>query len=302
MKKLITIILILFTQLCFAEIALYTTENKTPHAVSEMTDILEKFLRENPEKNIVFYVHGRSHTMEKEWNKLPVLESKYNIKVVMLHWESWTSMLSRPVKHSEEAAPALAEAFQEIQKFRDSHQDTFETKKITLLCHSMGNLVLKNFVEQQLPLALNSNLNDHPIFDNYVSAGADVPLIDHHKWLSQIKFAKKKYIMMNNRDIVLLFSYFLDLKVLDPNHYKLGLGFDNFQGKEDQIKEKLSIDTTYVDLSHTVKADHGYFVGRKPLTLNIFDHLLNGEVFVIDPQALEKAKLTRENNIFYVRD
>lgn len=267
-----------------------------------MNEILEKFTQENPEKNIVFYVHGRNHHVEKEWSKLAVMEHTYNVKVVMLHWDAWSSMLSRAVANAEIAAAPLSESFKEIRAFKESHRDFFMDHKISLLCHSMGNLVLKNFTEKFL---LNNQYNlEVPLFENYMGVSADVPLKDHREWLSRFNLAKNKNIIMNNRDIVLLLSYSLDLKDKNPFQYRLGLGFDNYPGKKDQVKAKLVPDITYIDLSGVLESQHGYFLPKTPVMKTIFSRLTNGEPFMIDAQekSLLKINLKNENNIVYVKD
>ncbi|MDD4973394.1 MAG: alpha/beta hydrolase [Bacteriovorax sp.] len=302
MKKLIFIVLVLFIQLASAEIALYTADSKSPHSVSEMAGILEKFASENPEKNILFYVHGRNHHMEKEWDKLSVLENSYNVKVVMLHWDAWSSFLSRAVANAEVTAEPLSEAFREIRDFKESHREFFINHKISLLCHSMGNLVLKNFTEKYLD---RDQYNiDSPLFENYLGVSADVPLIDHRYWLSRFNLARNKHIIMNNRDIVLLLSYSLDLKDRNPFQYRLGLGFDNYPGKKDQIKGKLVNDVTYIDLSGVLESQHGYFLPKTPVMQNIFFKLSNGERFELNATEKNSLKVNVkvDNNIYYVKD
>ncbi len=302
MKKILFIILVLFTQVVSAEIALYTSESETPHAISEMGDILEKFTKESPDKNIVFYVHGRNHYMEKEWDKLSVLESSYNVKVVMLHWDAWSSFLSRAVANADLTAEPLAQSFVEIRNFKDTHRDFFAYHSINLLCHSMGNLVLKDFTEKFIDQD-QYNL-ETPLFENYISASADVPLVDHRLWLSRFNLAKNKNVVMNNRDIVLLLSYVLDLKDKDPFHYRLGLGFDNYPGKRDDIKTKLVPEATYIDLSGVLGSQHGYYMPKTPVMQNVFSKLLNGGKFKMaaEEEKFLKIKVKDTNNIVYVQD
>jgi len=302
MKKLILLLCLIITNLAFAEIGLYTADSMTSYPVTDMTEILEKFTRESPDKNIVFYVHGRNHYVEKEWKKIRVMEDTYQVRVVMLHWNAWSSLVSRAVAGAEEAAEPLAEAFKEVRAFKESHVEFFEDHKITLLCHSMGNLVLKNFTEKYLQ---NNQYNlEVPLFENYLGVSADVPLKDHREWLSRFNLAKNKTVVMNNRDIVLLLSYTLDLKEKKPFQYRLGLGFDNYPGKKDQIKSKLVPDVTYIDLSGVLESQHGYFLPKTPVMKTIFSRLTNGEPFHIDDSEKNylKVKLKNENNIVYIND
>lgn len=302
MKNLMLIIILaLFTPLAWAASALYTSASKEPHPLSEMNEILEQFTRESPEKNILFYVHGRNHHLDKELKRISTMEAAYNIKVVMLRWEAWTTMVSRPVDNAALTAGPLNEAFIAIRDFKESHREFFLEHKISLLCHSMGNLVLKNFTEKYINQEEYNS--DTPLFENYMGVGADVPLLDHQAWLSKFNLAKNKHIFMNNRDLTLLLSYSLDLRFKNPFQYRLGLGFDNYPGKRDDIKSKLVSDVAYIDLSGVLESHHGYFASSKPLMQNIFSKLVNGLKFQIDSKEKSqfKVKIKVDNNIYYLK-
>lgn len=300
MKNLIFLIFLLFTQISLAEIALYTADSTAPRPINEMGEILEKFTQDDPEKNILFYVHGRGQHLKKDFDRLPIIESIYNVKVVMLHWDAWTSRFTRPVANAAIAAESLAEAFKEIRDFKESRSYFFMNHSISLLCHSMGNLVLKNFTEKYLDED-QYNL-ETPLFENYIGTGADVPLIDHQGWLQKFDLAQNKNIIMNNRDLTLLSSYFLDLKERKPFYYRLGLGFDNYLGKRDRTKNKLVKDVTYIDLSGVLNSEHGYFLPKTELLKNIFSKLSNGKKFEMSPleKSFLKIKIKVENNILYI--
>jgi esterase/lipase superfamily enzyme len=249
----------------------------------------------------VFYVHGRKHKLQVELDRLSSLEKNYGVKVVMLHWDSWSTHFSRPVENAEIASGALSEAFRGVRDFKEAHQEFFESHKISLICHSMGNLILKYFVEKYLDEYFANS--DSPLFENFVGTAADVPLVGHRDWLSKFNLAHNKYITMNNRDNVLLASHLLDVKNRELGFYKLGLGFDNSTGRKDHIIEKLVQDVSYIDLSDILKGQHGYFLDSSPILVNIFSKLSNGEKFGITlvEQALLKVKINVENNISYIK-
>ncbi|MGZ3807415.1 MAG: alpha/beta hydrolase [Bacteriovorax sp.] len=301
MKNIIIIfVLLLFTQLASAEIAIYTAESSSPHPLSEMSEILEKYTLENPDKNILFYVHGRKHHLETILPRLPAMEKSYNVKVIMFHWDSWSSLLTRPVENAEMASESLNEAFREIRDFKELHQKYFEQHKINLLCHSMGNLVLQYFTQKYLDRDwMNS---PRPLFENLISVGADVPLVNHKEWLSKFNLARNKSIFMNNADDVLIPSYILDVKNGDFFSYKLGLGLDNFSGLKDHIKEKLVKEATYVDLSGVLHSQHAYFLPDSPVLVTIFSKLTNGKKFEINDEEKKSLKINVKmtGNIFYV--
>lgn len=300
MKTLILFILLILSTIANADIALYTLDSDQPRDVEDMYQILEGFHRDSPEKNILFYVHGRKKHLEDELAKLPKIESKYNVKVVMLHWDSYKTLITRPTDNAKKASFVLLKAFNEIKRFEEDYKDELENKSINLLCHSMGNLILKHAVESML----EDKYQQTKLFDNFVSIGADVPMNDHYKWLQKFDLARQSYIMMNNRDIVLLLSYLLDLKDRRPMTYKLGLGFDNFPSKKQDIKSMVVPHVKYVDLSDVLISDHGYYVSKDKIMLNIFNKLLNGKDFVSPNKKDDnfRVKTDKEkDNIFYIK-
>jgi esterase/lipase superfamily enzyme len=294
-----SIILLILSTNVFAKIELYTLDDQTPHPVSEMYTLLNNTIEKYPEKNILFYVHGRKRNVIDEINKIPKIESAYNVKVIMLHWDSYDTLVSRPTANAEKTADSLHDAFEAIRLFRLDNPEFFEKQKINLLCHSMGNLVLKYTVEKYY----KEDTNQDKLFTNYIGVGADVPMNTHASWLENFHLAGQNYIMMNNRDIVLLLSYLLDIKERQPLTYKLGLGFDNYPTRKQDIKNKIASNVLYIDLSDVLVSDHGYYISKDKIMKNIFNKLLNGEYFYDSKKGNEHFKVKQDKkgrNIFYV--
>ena len=299
-----TIILTLFCLLSFTiraedpgTVGLYTTNVFALRPINKLTEILTAINEESPDKNIVLYIHGRGRHVDEEWQAISQYEKNHNVRVVMFHWPSWSSLLTRPVGNAKASADELSEVFHDIKLYKEEHPDLFEKKKISLLIHSMGHIVVREFVEKYYEHDLN-DIYGRPLFNNYISAAADIGLTDHKAWVSTIDFAQRKFVMMNNRDLMLIMSYLLDLKAKLPFFYKLGLGFDKIPAKK---REKYADPgATYIDLSRSLQTDHRYFESKKPLMLKIFTPLINGEDFI--PNSLNGAKVKRDNNIYYVID
>jgi hypothetical protein len=303
MKKLILCLsILLLNNLAFAasdidkEVALYIKDKMLPIKVEKMDQILERFHQESPTKNIVFFLHGRARHVEEEWKTLPTLENSYNARVVMFRWPAWSSLITRPVDRALESADEFAEALQGIKRYKEANPDIFHNKKITLLVHSMGHIVMREFVENFHESELNGG-NGEKLLDNYVSVGADIGMNDHAAWMSRIDFVQKKFITMNNKDYMLILSYILDLKDRNPYLFKLGLGFNTTIMKKEKIKKILDPDATYIDLSQSLGGDHRYFESKKSFMINLFRPLLNGGDF--NPMNI-KAKVKLDKGIYYV--
>lgn len=278
--------------------SLYTRDKFVPRDISEMKGILEDFQERSPSKNIIFYVHGRKKNVEVEWKNLSLLEDTYNVKIVMFHWPSWSSMVERPVKAAEDAAEELGEALREINDYKSSHLEEFSKKKLVFLSHSMGNVVVRYY-------ALNhykeGDFIDHgrALFDNYISTSADVPMLEHKKWLSKIRFASRRYVTFNNMDIVLRSSYILDILNADIFSYKLGLGFQTFSWRSFFMGNILDKGSSYIDFSKVIKNEHRYFQKDDPLLNTIFKPLFNGLSFDFKTPGLN---ITEKGGVHYVND
>jgi esterase/lipase superfamily enzyme len=311
MKNLITLVAIVVSLISFSSrasakdngtyeprVGLYTKDEFRLLSTDQIPLIFDKFIAESPEKNIILYIHGRGRDTDSEWKTISYMEEKYAAKVVMFHWPSWSSLITRPVAVAKESAHELDEVIKLIRDYKEAHSDVFAHKKITLLAHSMGNVVVREFVENYYAHDLN-NPELGPLFENFVSAGADIGFTDHRPWFEALDFTNKKFVLMNNRDIMLLLSYLLDLKIKEPFLYKLGLGVERFPMKKEKLVKYLDPGTTYIDLSKSLNVDHRYFESTKPLMTRIFKPLLNGENF--EPSKVG-AKVKREAGISYVID
>lgn len=281
------------------EIGVYTKDEFILRQPAETANILDQFHKEDPEKNIIIYVHGRGRAIDEKWAILKGLEETYKARIIMFHWQSWTSMTVRPTDKAAASADELGEVFRQIKDYKEGNPEIFEHKKISLLTHSMGNVVLRDFVEKEHRNDLNDS-KGRPLFDSWVSVGADEGLTDHKEWVGAIDFADKKYVTMNDGDFVLRLSYVLDIKAFTPQYYKLGLGFRNLHLSKSTIAKYTSPDTTYIDLSKSLSREHRYFEPETELMYKVFNPILNGENF--SPQNLDVKYKEFNGNMFYIND
>lgn len=272
MNKLYTLFLtLMFITNLKAEIGLYTSESDNIRPVSEMYNIIKEYIEKDGHKDILYYVHGRKKNVEDEIKRMKKIESLYDVKVIMLHWDSYESMFTRPVENARIASDSLHETFEMVKRAKSDFREYFEEHQINILAHSMGNIIVKFNAEKYY---LDLNINED-IFTNFISVGADVPLKDHQVWLSKFNISKNKFIMLNNSDIVLLSSYGLDLNSKNPSDYRLGLGFDNSVAKREESKNKLDQKSYYVDMSKLLSFNHGYFISKNKVIQSVFSQILN---------------------------
>ena len=264
-----------------------------------MSSILDSFHENAPDKNIIFYVHGRKRDVIDEWKDLANIEDTYKVKIVMFHWAAWSSMLSRPVKAAEDSAPELGQALKEINDYKISHADDFQNKKLIFLSHSMGNIVLRYYLLNYYTDGDLGDVNGKELFTNYVSTSADVAMMEHKKWLSKLNFAHHRYVTFNNKDIVLNLSKILNVIHANIFSFRLGLGFDSLSWRNFFIENIIDKDSTYIDFSEVLMAEHRYFQKKNPLLNTIFSPLFNGQIF--NPTA-KGFNIVKKKGIYYVKD
>jgi len=278
----------------FAKVELYLSNEFKGYEPDEALQLLEKMEEESPDKNFLFYIHGRNREVKDEWESLKVLEKNYNVRILMMDWPSWSSLFSRPVKNAEVASAELLSIFNAFKEFKSRIRPD---KKISLLTHSMGNIVISHYL---LKYYVSGHLTEdgQPLFENYISNAADVSLKGHSKWLERMDFAKRRYVLMNNRDMVLLLSYLLDIKERMPFFYKLGLGFQNLPLSGKKIESMLDKNTTYIDFSFSLKSEHRYFENKGRTITDVLYQLINGRSFI--PQIIPgQVKVRDKINFVY---
>lgn len=289
-----TLFFCLLTTGAWAEVKLFISNSFEPYPPEASQSLIERLHQEDPEKNILIYVHGRGRDVRDEWESLEELEREYGVRVLMFDWPSWTSLLSRPVKNAENSSVELFKVFNAIKEFKERKPE----KSFSLLCHSMGNVVFSHFMKQYYISGYLSQ-NNKPLFENYIANAPDVAMRGHSEWLKKIDFAKRRYILMNNRDIVLLLSYLLDIKERNPYYYKLGLGFQNLPLSDRKKISMMDPDSTYIDFSYSLKNQHRYFQEEKEAIIDVLKPLVNG--FTFYPKLI-RGKVKFKNNINFVYD
>lgn len=251
----------------------YISKDMTTYTAADVPALLNQMTIESPDKNILFYIHGRSQTLEKEWNNINEVEKVYNVRVLMLHWESWNYALGRPVANTFEASKQLGLGLKQISLFKKSEPDYFQDHKLFLMFHSMGNIVLKNYVQK------DNSIQDSTLFDTVILTGADVPFTGHRKWLSTLNLSKDVFVVMNQKDLVLLASNthdYLELDLASKNDDRLGLGkgFDNLLF----LNSKTAPNALYFDLTSLAGGDHRHYLSNKQEIEDLF-HFMFKERF-----------------------
>lgn len=152
-------------------------------------------------KPILVYVHGRGKEPNKSLHVkkiLPiVLEKHYGVSVIMVNWDSYGFLLDRkrPLRNTPEGASRLGEL---IMAMREDQQQGKLPNNISLLVHSLGNVVLQDTVEAGAWNGIST-----PLFKNVVLTSPDADTQGHNVWLEKLASVERVWVTINHADRVL---------------------------------------------------------------------------------------------------
>ena len=153
---------------------------------------------------IVLYVHGRGNEPKKSFQDTMftsgyVLEKleRQDISVLGYNWQSKIRRLrlcDRPVQSAREAASGLRTLIAELDRHKRAYPQRWGDRRVVLLAHSMGNIVVTEAMQDRDTAELSGRL-----FDTIVLSASDEPLQDHAGWHERIPVGKV-YVLSNPSD------------------------------------------------------------------------------------------------------
>jgi esterase/lipase superfamily enzyme len=238
-------------------------------------------------KNVLLYVHGYNNDVEDVIDTCAEMESLYDIIVVPFCWPangggaiSGTTAYLSDKQDARASADALNrvigivrryfglftqhsrdtlldEARQEFPNNRTAALQRFAelldedcTIKVSMLCHSMGNYLLKH------ALRPGGTASRELTFDNICLVAADANNLDHEDWVDKMDVRNRLYITINEND------YALGASRAKPGNEQLArLGH--------YLRGLYATTAYYIDVtkSDAVRRSHGYYIG-KPVERN----------------------------------
>lgn len=215
-------------------------------------------------KNCVFYVHGYNKEFEESLSQGWELQRRYGVGVLVFSWASNPGGLP-PVEYPKARAiaaassPAIDMTLEKLGRYMFEEADDDCGISLNLLTHSLGNYLFQRFVEKPL------FSGESRIFDNLILHQADVDSEGHEKWVNKLRYARRVYATINERDKVLDIS-----DVVNPD--RLGNTASGLVAKR-----AIYVDFTVAD---EVKKAHQLFgktADKNPVIKEYFSKVLNGE-------------------------
>lgn len=203
---------------------------------------------------ILLYAHGYNNKVTTPLQATSVLREKYDCEVICFMWPT-DGVTLKYDKDREDARITARPFLRFLRKSEYYLQHANNTQPVTLLCHSMGNYVLKN--------AINTDVENSPyqkegkdtlstLFTNIILTGADVDSEGHVEWVSELKPKQKLFICINRGDKVLWLSDAVAGRVFNATNWlqKMFLLGDDHKPRLGQTLSdiKPTSDRIYVDI------------------------------------------------------
>lgn len=263
-------------------------------------DLMEQAAREK--RHLLIYVHGYNNDMKDVLGTAETLEALYNVIVLPFSWPangggavSGTADYLDDKQDARVSMGALNRFFEKVQiyheKLTEARREAFwqqalaedggrgnreaiqarftqllaEDCKVTLnlICHSMGNYVLKYALQPSAAAAAKL------IFDNVSLVAADTNNAAHETWVQRIQFRNRLYVVINENDFALAWSR---RKPGEAQRARLG----------HYLKNLFAANARYIDITRAegVGNAHGYFAGdpvaRNPALKAVFSDVFEG--------------------------
>lgn len=150
--------------------------------------------------NWLFFVHGAGKTFQRAVWRAFDISYYYDINVMTYSWPSANprDMSFKGFKYQlmkyQQSLPHFKKSFEMIKSFKENCME--EGESLSLLLHSMGNMLLEDLVK-------NDELSDmpHDLFDNLILNAASVKEENHKAWVEKLDMQKRIYINMNRGDV-----------------------------------------------------------------------------------------------------
>lgn len=154
------------------------------------------------QKPVVIYIHGRGDEPLKSivgkpfigGASVPQLEKDFAVRVLLFNWDSQGVFLDRTQPLSK--IPSAVESFKRLIAAIKTYDLT--GKKLILHAHSMGSIVLQNYILQNGWVT-----SGQPLFANVLFTEPDADNLDHFFWMEQISLKENVFITINHDDLIL---------------------------------------------------------------------------------------------------
>jgi esterase/lipase superfamily enzyme len=150
----------------------------------------------------VYYVHGFNKEFVETLQQAHEVHKRYGVGVIVFSWPSNPGgFIINEYRQAQAIASnsvvALDRTFEKLGSYLCLDPDESCEISFNLLLHSLGNFMFEMFIRHPI------FSNETRIFDNIVLNAADVDLDPHEEWTNSLKYARRVYAIINERDSIL---------------------------------------------------------------------------------------------------
>lgn len=245
-------------------------------------------MRWNNGTSVVVYVPGRGVEPDKSLRDEKIvahLEAQHRVECIMINWDAKAGGIlpwrlfdrERPLANAPRGAEKLAAVISAIASLSRSRG------KISLLVHSIGNVVLQHCVTSGY-----WPVRGHAIFDIVLMTEPDANAQGHAAWLQRLAIAERVYVTMNADDRVLQHAR----QNRSAQQSALGLG----------RADESAVAATYLDLTGLVAKHHRVFakgaMESQVAVFTVINEILQGRTPKFDASQISH----RDGNLLQLAD
>jgi esterase/lipase superfamily enzyme len=189
-------------------------------------------------KSFLVFVNGHGKNFEQTIVRGFDLGERYNVNMIMFDWPTEYYALRKTARNAREVTENFALSVKELN---DAFDEREMNSNISVIFHSMGNLIARNIVKKGFVEELPEN-----VFQNLILNAAAVKQRNHREWVDQLHIQNRIYIVSNREDLPLKGVKLLRLTVPLGSEYK----------------GQLSENAQYIDFSEIAGREHNLFLGK----------------------------------------
>ncbi len=198
----------------------------------------------NDGRDILLFVEGHGKTLPMALNRAFQVQERYNVALIVFDWPSANSNFNKSLSRVRRCGDNFYNLLLQIREYRSSSME--ESQAFSILCHSLGNYFISNFI-----VCGDGQYLKDEFIDNIVMNSAAIRTKEHGEVLSQVEFADRIYITSNKNDFVLRGAHLLTSGKMLGN----------------LVIKPMADNAEYVNFSGVAGREHSYYFGY-----HVFEH------------------------------
>jgi len=195
----------------------------------------------NDGRDILLFVEGHGKTLPMALNRAFQVQELYDVAMVVFDWPSKNSNFNKSLSRVRRCGDNFYNLLLQIRDYR--YSSMAEDQAFSILCHSLGNYFISNFV-----VCGDHQYLQDPFIDNIVMNSSAIRTKEHGEVLSQVRIANRVYITSNQNDFVLRGAHLLTSGKMLGN----------------LVIKPLAANAQYLNFTGVAGREHSYYFGYHP--------------------------------------